>query len=273
MNSYNALFNLEHKTVVVTGAAGILGSELCNALCALGAQVACVDVQAGSLEQLVQNLQVQHGTDKAMSLTCDVANPGSVSEVIDTVIQRYSKIDVLFNNAATKTNDLNAFFEPFSDYALDTWREIMSVNLDGMFLMAQSVGKHMVQAKQGSIVQTASMYSLMGPDQRIYDGSSYLNRTINTPAAYTASKAGVIGLTKHLATLWGDCNIRVNAICPGGVSSGQNEVFVEKYINRVPLGRMANPLDIIGPMLFLASDASSYVTGQVLFADGGVSAW
>ena len=149
----------------------------------------------------------------------------------------------------------------------------MSVNLDGMFLMAQAVGKQMVKQQQGSIIQTASIYSLMAPDQRIYKGSNYLDLEINTPAVYTASKAGVIGLTKHLATLWGEHGVRVNALCPGGVSSGQNAEFSKNYSKRVPMGRMANEIDIVGPMLFLASDASNYMTGQVLFADGGLSAW
>ncbi|EKD71795.1 MAG: short chain dehydrogenase, partial [uncultured bacterium] len=121
--------------------------------------------------------------------------------------------------------------------------------------------------------QTASIYSLMAPDHRIYEGSHYLGCAINTPAVYTASKAGVIGLTKHLATLWAEQGIRVNALCPGGVSSGQNNEFNKKYSARIPMGRMAEKIDIIGPMLFLVSDASRYMTGQVLYSDGGLSAW
>ena len=131
----------------------------------------------------------------------------------------------------------------------------------------------MVKQRSGSIIQTASIYGLVGADQRIYQGSYYLEREINTPAVYTASKAGVIGLTKHLAALWGEHGVRLNALCPGGVESGQNDVFQKKYSARVPMGRMAKEIDIVGPMLFLASDASSYMTGQTLFVDGGLSAW
>ena len=206
-------------------------------------------------------------------ISCDVADPKEVNHTVASVIAQFKKIDILLNNAATKTRDLTAFFSPFGDYSLAAWREIMAVNLDGMFLMAQAVGKQMVSNRSGSIIQTASIYSMLGPDQRIYEGSHYLGREINTPAVYTASKAGVIGLTKHLAALWGSEGVRVNALCPGGVSSGQNEEFNKKYSARVPMNRMAKEIDIVGPMLFLASDASSYVTGQVLFADGGLSAW
>lgn len=273
METYKNIFNLDKKVAVVTGASGILGTEFSKALCALGATVVCLDIEEKALTNLSSTLQNQYGSDKFITHTCNVADQSSIQLVIDQVINQFGKIDILLNNAATKTKDLKDFFTPFAEYSLNAWREVMSVNLDGMFLMAQEVGKHMVKARQGTIIQTASVYSLLGPDQRIYEGSQYLDREINTPAVYTASKAGVIGLTKHLAALWGSYGVRVNALCPGGVESGQNDVFSQKYSARVPLGRMAKQMDIVGPMLFLAGEASSYVTGQVLFADGGLSAW
>jgi len=273
MNSYQNLFCFDHKVAVVTGATGILGAEFCKALSALGATVICLDLQLDALENLVQELKQDNAQVSAACWVCDVANPDMVQKVVGQIIQKFSKIDILLNNAATKTDNLQDFFMPFEKCSLDVWRKIMAVNLDGMFLMAQAVGKQMVAQKSGVIVQTASIYSLLGPDQRIYEGSDYLGGEINTPAVYTASKAGVIGLTKHLATLWGEYGIRVNALCPGGVSSGQNGIFNQKYSERIPLGRMAETIDIVGPMLFLASDAARYVTGQVLFADGGLSAW
>jgi NAD(P)-dependent dehydrogenase (short-subunit alcohol dehydrogenase family) len=143
-----------------------------------------------------------------------------------------------------------------------------------MFLMAQAVGKQMViQGKGGSIIQTASIYGVMGPDHRIYEGSFYLGREINTPAVYSASKAGVIGLTRHLATYWADKGIRVNTLTPGGTESGQNDEFKKRYSARIPLGRMANAYEMVGALLYLASDASSYVTGQNIIIDGGLNAW
>lgn len=273
MGEYNNLFNLNEKVAIVTGGAGILGSEFCFALSHFGAKVACFDFNQENLKALESKIEKKYDKNNFIIIQCDVSNPDSVQKSVEEVIHRFSHIDILLNNAATKTNNPRTFFTDFSDYSLSLWREIMSVNLDGMFLMAQAVGKHMLEKKQGTIIQTASMYSLLGPDQRIYEGSDYLGGKINTPAVYTASKAGVIGLTKHLSTLWGEFNVRVNALCPGGVSSGQNNAFSQKYSARVPMGRMAEKIDIVGPMLFLASDASRYVTGQVLYADGGVSAW
>ncbi len=194
--------------------------------------------------------------------------------MVDEVMKQFGDIHILHNNAATKTSNLEAFLAPFEEYTLDQWREVTKVNLDGMFLVAQAVGRRMVeQNRGGSIIQTASIYGLLGSDSRIYDGSSYMGTSINTPAVYSASKAAVIGLTKYLATYWADKNIRVNCIIPGGAESGQNDIFKEKYSNRVPLGRMAQPEEIVGALLYLASNASSYVTGQNIIVDGGLSAW
>ena len=164
-------------------------------------------------------------------------------------------------------------FAPVEDYSLDTWRQIMSVNLDGMFLVAQAVGTGMARRGRGSIVQTSSIYGLMGPDQRIYEGSEYLGRPINTPPVYSASKGGVVGLTRYLATYWAAQGVRVNAITPGGISSGQNDEFRQRYSARIPLGRMAEADEVAAGVLYLASDAASYVTGQDLHVDGGLSAW
>lgn len=186
----------------------------------------------------------------------------------------FGKIDILHNNAATKTDSLRSFFEPFESYNLSTWREVMSVNLDGMFLMAQSVGNQILsQGSAGSIIQTASIYGVVAPDQRIYAESKYLGVEINTPAVYSASKAAVIGLTQYLAAYWGKQNIRVNSLTPGGIGSGQNNVFKFNYSNRVPMGRMGKVEELSAALLFLASDASSYVTGQNLIVDGGLTCW
>ncbi|MNE66431.1 2-dehydro-3-deoxy-D-gluconate 5-dehydrogenase [compost metagenome] len=148
------------------------------------------------------------------------------------------------------------------------------MNIDAMFIVAQTVGKYMIQqGTGGSIIQTASIYGMLGPDHRIYEGSSFMGRPINSPAVYSASKAAVYGLTRYLATYWAGYGIRVNAVTPGGIESGQNDIFQQKYSSRTPLGRMARPDEIVGAFIFLASDASSYVTGQNMIIDGGLSAW
>jgi NAD(P)-dependent dehydrogenase (short-subunit alcohol dehydrogenase family) len=271
MSKYQQLFRLDEKVAIVTGGAGILGAEFCRALCESGATVACVDVQEKPLTELVTTLKETYGDDKIVGYVCDVADPQSVNMTVQEITKRFSTIDILLNNAASRAKEINA--SSFLDYSLDVWRKAMSVNLDGMFLMAQAVGKQMIEQRKGTILQTASIYSLHGPDHRIYAGGEYEGKQMGTPAVYTASKAGVIGLTKHLATMWAEYGIRVNAICPGGVASGQNGEFHKKYSARIPMGRMAEIIEIVGPMLFLVSNAANYVTGQVFYADGGLSAW
>jgi len=262
-------FQLGGKVALVTGGAGILGEKFCAGLVEAGAKVAVVDLNASAAQAAAARLG-----ENAVGFGCDIADPASVQACVAAVIARFGAIDILHNNAATKSRDVRAFFTPFEDYSLDTWREVMAVNIDGMFLMAQAVGKHMVARGQGGVViQTASIYGLVGPDSRIYEGSDYLGGPINTPAVYAASKAAVVGLTKWLATHWAKNGIRVNCLVPGGVSSGQNGVFSERYSERVPLGRMARADEMVPALLYLASDASSYVTGQVLAVDGGWTAW
>ena len=209
-----------------------------------------------------------------MGVACDVTSPGEVGKMVEEVVGTLGKINVLHNNAASKSEDVVEFFASFEDYTFTQWRDIMNVNIDGMFLVAQAVGKQMLaQGKGGSIIQTASIYGVVAPDHRIYEGSEYMGVEINTPAVYATSKAAVIGLTKYLATYWAKENIRVNAITPGGVESGQNEEFQSLYSSRVPMGRMGQPSEMVAALLYLASDASSYVTGQNLIVDGGLTVW
>lgn len=271
--SYCELFDLRGKVAVVTGGVGILGQHFCAGLAESGANVVVVDLQGETAQKSAQ-LLVERYKIKAIGLGCDVSEPKSVQAMVAEVVAEFGEINILHNNAAGKSDDLDAFFAPFEEYRFDQWRQIMAVNLDGMFLIAQAVGKQMVaQGRGGSIIQTASIYGVMAPDHRIYEGSFYLGRQINTPAVYTASKAAVIGLTKHLATYWADKGIRVNTLTPGGTESGQNEEFKRRYSARIPLGRMANTHEMVGALLYLASDASSYVTGQNIIVDGGLSAW
>ncbi|WP_025229418.1 SDR family oxidoreductase [Fimbriimonas ginsengisoli] len=267
------LFRLDGKVAIVTGGAGILGRHFCEGLAAHGADVAVFDIVADPAAELASRLSAEYGV-RAIGLACDVSDPESVRQGVDQVVADLGGIHVLHNNAAAKTKDLKAFFAPFEEYSLEVWREIMAVNLDGMMLMAQRVGKQMIeQGKGGSVIQTASIYGVVGPDPRIYEGSEYMGVGINTPAIYAASKAGVIGLSRYLATYWAPHGIRVNTLTPGGNESGQNETFKKNYSARVPLGRMGNPPEMVGAVVYLASDAASYVTGQNIAVDGGWTAW
>lgn len=262
-------FRLDGKTAIVTGGGGILGQKFARGLASAGAQVAVVDLNYSAACEVAATIgPAAHG------FGCDVANPESVHACVDAVVAHFGRIDILHNNAATKTADPRKFFTAFEDYSLEVWREVMAVNIDGMFLMAQAVGRQLlIQEQGGAVIQTASIYGLVAPDPRIYAGSNYLGGAINTPAVYAASKAAVVGLTKWLATHWAQAGIRVNCLVPGGVSSGQNSMFSEKYANHVPMGRMASADEMVPALLYLASNASSYVTGQVLAVDGGWTCW
>lgn len=273
MADYKELFSLAGKVALVTGGAGLLGQKFCRGLAEFGAKVAVADLDGQAATALAQALASEYRTE-AMGVACDVADPASVAAMVSAVAGKLGPVDVLHNNAASKGKSLDAFFQPYEEFSLAAWREIMAVNLDGMFLVSQAVGRQMIARKKGgSIVQTSSIYGILAPDQRIYEGSRHLGRAINTPAVYAASKAAVIGLTRYLAAYWADQGIRVNAITPGGVESGQNATFKKLYGARVPLGRMAQADEMVAALLFLASDASSYVTGQNLIVDGGLSAW
>lgn len=265
-------FDLNGRIAVVTGASGILGRVFGRVLVEAGARVALVDIDGKGCASLAARL-CRLRRSSAMAVPCDVSDERSVERMAETVTRTWGRIDVLHNNAASKSSDLESFFAPYERYALKEWRSVMAVNLDGMFLVSKVVGERMKRRRSGSIVQTASIYGLMAPDQRIYEGSWYLGRPINSPAVYAASKAGVLGLTRYLAAYWAKDGIRVNALVPGGVESGQNAEFKRRYSARVPLGRMARAEEMAGALLYLASDASSYVTGQAVVVDGGLSAW
>ncbi len=268
-----SLFDLNGKVAVVTGGAGIQGQKITRGLAAFGADVAVVDIDGDAANHLARELRDEYEV-RALGVRCDVSVPESVAQMTEAVCGELGGVHILHNNAATKTDNLDDFFEPFETFSLKTWREIMAVNIDGMFLVAQAVGNRMIEQRTGgSIIQTASTYGLVGPDKRIYQGSRYMDRAINTPAVYATSKAAVIGLTRYLATYWADRNIRVNTLSPGGIGSGQNEEFARNYAARTPLGRMAERDETVGAVVFLASDASSYMTGHNLIVDGGWTAW
>jgi NAD(P)-dependent dehydrogenase (short-subunit alcohol dehydrogenase family) len=271
--SYKGLFDLTGKTAVVTGGAGILGRHFCQGLAESGAAVAVVDLQEQAAVELARSIGREYNVP-TLGVGCDVSAAHSVTAMVGRVVSSLGGIHILHNNAAGKSDDLDAFFAPFEEYSLDQWRKIMAVNVDGMFLVAQAVGRQMIaQGTGGSIIQTASIYGICAPDHRIYEGSRYMDRQINTPAVYSTSKAAVIGLTKHLATYWADKGIRVNTLTPGGTESGQNDEFKRRYSARVPMGRMAAANEMVGALLYLASEASSYVTGQNIIVDGGLVAW
>lgn len=266
----------EDKVAIITGGGGILGKNFSSLLANCGATVLLVDKTLSIANQAAEEIKATEKNEhlRIFAFECDVSQPKDVNFLVSEAVSQFGRIDILHNNAATKTDELNDFFEPFETYRLETWKNVMSVNIDGMFLMAQAVGVQMLkQETRGCIIQTASIYGVVAPDHRIYKGSQYLDREISSPAVYSASKAAVIGLSRYLAAYWGSENIRVNTLTPGGISSGQNPMFEERYSNRVPMGRMGTVEELNSAFLFLASDASSYVTGQNIVIDGGLTCW
>jgi NAD(P)-dependent dehydrogenase (short-subunit alcohol dehydrogenase family) len=262
-----ANFSLARRTVVITGGGGILGKRMTQALAGVGANVAIIEPDLGKAQAVVDEIE---GDGIVQAFSADITKPETVIDAHAQIEASLGPVYGLVNNAATKTEN---FFEPFESFPLDDWNSVIGVNLTGAMICCQIFGRSMVARGGGAIVNTLSIYGIVAPDQRIYEGSMYEGRAINTPAVYSASKAGLWGLTKYLSTYWGDKNIRVNALTPGGVFSGQNDTFVKQYSNRVPMGRMAHQDEMSGALVFLLSDASSFVTGQNVVVDGGLSVW
>lgn len=265
----NADFDLSGECVVLTGGAGILGARFCHALAAHGAHIALIDRHVEKAEQVAHEVNAVHG-ERVMPYGGDITRRETLVALREEIEARLGSVTVLVNNAATKTPH---FFDPFETFPLEDWDEVMRVNTTGAMLGCQVFGAPMAERGRGSIVNLLSIYGIVAPDQSIYEGSSYEGHAINTPAVYSTSKAAVWGLTKYLSTYWGQRGVRVNAITPGGVFSGQNDIFVSRYSARVPMGRMAQQDEISGALVFLASSASSYVTGQNIVVDGGLTVW
>jgi len=279
MTTFPDLFRLEGRTAFVTGAAGFLGQEYAEALLEAGANVVFADVDGERAAAAAARHGDAHG-DRAWSVVCDVASSESVEAATEAACGRFGRIDVLVNNAALTAKvgsaQMRDYFAPFEEYPLDVWERALAVNLTGVFLCCQAVGRRMAAQGRGSIINISSTYGLGGPDQRIYTGVTNPydpDLPLNTPIPYSATKAAVLGVTRYLATYWGERGVRVNCLTPGGTYEEHEPAFVSAYSARVPMGRMAHHDEYRGAILFLASDASSYMTGANLVVDGGWTAW
>ncbi len=266
-------FGLEGKVAIVTGALGLLGQEHCAALSAAGATVVATDLgEDERIAGFARRLGRTTGRD-VLGLAADLTDPSAVEHLRDATLSAFGHIDVLVNNAAIDDKVVGDAESPrFEDYPLDAFRRQLDVNVTGVFLACQKLGAPMAEAGRGSIVNVASTYGITAPRQDLYrrtDGS----QTFFKGPAYPASKAAVLQLTRYLAAYWGPRGVRVNALSPGGVRASQDEAFVAEYAKHTPLGRMARREDYRGAVVFLASDASSYMTGANLVIDGGFTIW
>ncbi len=259
---------MQGKVIVLSGGAGILGRRFSQALVKQGACVVVIDRDADRLAELAAETDDYH--QQLEFLNGDITRAEDWQGFLDATLRRFGRIDGLVNNAAAKSDN---FFEPFASFPLADWNEVMAVNLTGALLGSQTIGTHLAANGGGSIVNVLSIYGVAGPDQRIYEGSEYEGHAINTPAIYSVSKAGLWGLTLYLSSYWAEQKVRVNALSPGGVYSGQNDTFLKRYSERVPMARMAEQDEMNGGLLYFLSDASTYCTGQNLVIDGGLTAW
>lgn len=267
-------FDLSDRVAIITGGAGLLGTGYCHTLASAGAHVVAADLDAKGALGLAEDVTRATGVH-ALGLAVDVSDPTSVQDAIHAVLDRFGRVDILVNNAA-----LDPKFDPahagghstrFEDFPFEAWQQAVAVNITGMFLCAQAVATPMVKAGKGVIVNISSTYGLVGPDQRLYQREGQPPQF--KPVTYTVSKAAALGLTRYLATYFAGTGIRVNTLSPGGVFAGHDEEFVRRYSSRTVLGRMAERHEMDGALLFLVSDASSYMTGANLVVDGGWTAW
>ncbi len=261
------LFDVTGKVAIITGGAGLLASEHAIALHNYGAKIVLADFNEARCKEVAEVLH-QQGT-KVTTKYCDVTKKESWEKLLVEVIAEFGTVDILINNAGFTNQSKSANFDAsFENFPLEDWNAIMNVNLTGSFLGCQVVGKHMLENGKGSIINIASLYGVVSPHHRIYPGTG-----ISQPVAYSVSKHGVVALTKYLATLWADKGVRVNALTPGGVFNDHNGLFLERFEQLNPIGRMCDKKELHGAVIYLASDASSHVVGHNLIVDGGWTAW
>lgn len=282
MSALPDLFDLTGRVALVTGGAGLLGTQFCQTLASAGAHVVVADVEENSAADLVETLNARWPVTgkkpddpRAIAVRTDVTSEGSVGRMVAATLEAFGRLDILVNSAA-----LDPKFDPqhtgahtnaFEDYPLQAWNQALQVNLTGMFLSCRAAVAPMLSQGKGVIVNVSSIYGVVGPDQRIYQREG--EQPQYKPVYYSVTKAGVLGLTRYLATYYAGHNLRVNALTPGGVYNNHDEGFVQAYSARAVLGRMAEKDEMNGALLFLASDASAYITGANLIVDGGWTAW
>ena len=272
------LFDLTGRVAVITGGAGLLGRKHAEVVAAHGGIPILADINGPGAKTLAREIARHFGVD-CLGVTTDITRRTSVERLQEKLLQRYGRVDILINNAANnpkmeQASESGTEWSRFENFPLAAWNKDLQVGLTGAFLCCQVMGTEMASRGQGVILNILSDLALISPDQRLYltpGLPEHLQRV--KPASYSAVKGALLMLTKYLATYWADKKVRVNALSPGGVYAGQDEDFVARLTNLIPLGRMARGDEYQGAVIFLISDASSYMTGANLVVDGGRTAW
>lgn len=264
------LFSLAGKTAIVTGGTGLIGKKHCEALAAAGANVVVADIAENATKAFAETLG-----ENAFGVSLDVTDSASLERAKSDILARFGTIDILVNNAAIndmfENPEMAATLSAFEKYPIDSFRKSLEVNVLGVFQCSQIFGIEMVKQGSGSIINVASTYGMVGPDQSIYR-NQLGEQTFYKSPAYPTTKGAIINFTRYLAAYWGKNGVRVNTLSPGGVENSQDDFFVQNYSAKTLLGRMAQPTDYQGALMFLASDASAYMTGANLVVDGGWTA-
>lgn len=275
--SIKEMFDLTGKVAVITGGAGMLGEMHAEAITEAGGHSILVDINGNLAADKAKTISKKYGVD-SMGIKADVTKKTEIETMLGAVIKRFGRVDILINNAAidpkVKAKNEDRSWSRLENFPLKQWNQEIAVGLTGAFLCSQVIGSEMAKRGGGVILNISSDLGIVAPDQRIYSkrGLPEEKQPVK-PVSYSVVKSGLIGLTKYLATYWAGKNIRVNALCPGGIQAGQPTEFLEKLTFRIPMGRMAKKDEYKGAVLFLISDASSYMTGATLIIDGGRTSW
>jgi NAD(P)-dependent dehydrogenase (short-subunit alcohol dehydrogenase family) len=273
----NNLFSLQNKVIVITGASGLLGRQHADAVAASGGIPVLLDLNQSVLDIQALELKEKYSVE-ARGYAVNITDEKSIESNCETILKTYGKIDALVNNAANNPKVENSSSKNFSrleNFPLAVWEQDVAVGLTGSFLCAKYYGYAISKNKEGgTIINISSDLGVIAPDQRLYkvEGLPEEQQPVK-PVTYSIVKAGIIGLTRYLATYWAEKNVRCNAICPGGVENNQNDAFIQEVIKRIPMNRMARPDEYQGLLVFLLSEASSYMNGSIVSADGGRSVW
>jgi len=276
-NELSNIFSLKNHVVVITGAAGLLGKKHAEAVAAYGGLPVLLDLSKDAVDVIADKLRKKYDVE-AVGFSVDITDELLVKNNANLLIEMYGKIDGLVNNAANNPKveeNIEKNFSRLENFSLDIWNQDIAVGLTGSFLCAKHYGdKISLNKNGGSIVNISSDLGIMAPDQRLYSqaGLSEQQQSVK-PVTYSVVKTGIIGLTRYLATYWADKSVRCNAMCPGGVENEQPDDFLKEVYSRIPMGRLAHASEYQGTLLWMLSDASSYLNGAVISVDGGRTAW